>query len=218
MKTSNSASNILKNVRPNANVLEFGASNGYMTQYLKETLHCFTFAVEINEENLSELDKYSDGFMIGETDGDIEKYHWVGCGAWDHILFADVLEHLRDPYTVLKKAATQLNDNGTILISIPNVSHNSIIVDLINNNFEYRELGLLDNTHIRFFTRKSLLKMVDDAGLFVSKEMNTRCRMQNTEFKNSLNDVPVGVADYLKMRQDGNIYQFVWELKLKESV
>jgi hypothetical protein len=138
--------------------------------------------------------------LVGNPDGDIEKYNWVGCGVFDYILFADVLEHLRDPLTVLKKSAELLYEGGSILISVPNVSHNSIIIDLINNNFEYRELGLLDNTHIHLFARKSLLKMVGDAGLKVVKEMNTRCAVDKTEFGNKLSDVPKEVHQYLNKK------------------
>jgi len=215
METENSASIILKNVRAGTEVLEFGAGNGYMTKYMHEALGCEVFAVELDETHIGELDKHTEGYLVGNPDGDIEKYNWVGCGVFDYILFADVLEHLRDPLTVLKKSAELLYEGGSILISVPNVSHNSIIIDLINNNFEYRELGLLDNTHIHLFARKSLLKMVGDAGLKVVKEMNTRCAVDKTEFGNKLSDVPKEVHQYLNKRLDGNIYQFIWELRLR---
>jgi len=216
MNSDNSASLILKNVNPGSKVLEFGCGNGYMTQYLKEELGCSLYIIEINNEDGKDASQYADHYLIGD-DGDIEKYNWLlswNDQKFDHIIFADVLEHLYDPSTVLKESAALLKDNGTILISIPNVSHNSIIIDLINNNFEYRELGLLDNTHIRFFTRKTLAKMVDNAGLQIFKEMNSHCAVEHTEFQNKFEDVPITIEDVLKNRADGDIYQFIWELKL----
>lgn len=213
MSGDNSASLILRQVRPNSSVVEFGPANGYMTQYLKETLGCTTCIIEIDYDDGLLASKYADESLIGWPNGDIEMWQWVNFDPVDYVIFADVLEHLRDPWKVLSRAARIIKDDGSILISIPNVGHNSVIIDLINGKFNYRELGLLDNTHLRFFTRDSLLQMVTDAGLRVEKEMNTFCAVEHTEFKNNLIDVPEEVAKVLQNRPDGILYQFVWELK-----
>lgn len=218
MNSDNSAAMILRNVIPCTTVLEFGADNGYMTQYMKETLKCKVSIVEMDYDNGLQALGYADQFLIGENDGDIENYQWLDTfqkNKYNHIIFADVLEHLYDPHKVLKSATELLAYNGSILISIPNVSHNGVIIDLINDNFQYRELGLLDSTHLRFFTRRTLAKMVDDAGLYISQEMNTRCAVEHAEFGNSFADVSIEMEKILRSRLDGNIYQFVWELKLK---
>lgn len=216
METDNSASLILRNIRPNTKVIEFGPGNGYMTQYMKESLNCDVSIVEINEADGRMASAFAVDSFIGYFEGNIENYLWKNIDLCDHIIFADVLEHLNDPWKALNEAASILKPDGSILISIPNVSHNSVIIDLINDKFNYRELGLLDNTHIRFFTRTSLLKMVIDAGLYVEKEFNTFCAVEDTEFKNSLNDVPDSISSFLKNRIDGQLYQFVWELKLRK--
>lgn len=213
MESDNSAAFILKQVVPGSSVLEFGPASGYMTQYLKETLGCQVTIVEINEKDGSVAKQFADSAFIGPLDGDIENYKWVDSHPVDYVIFADVLEHLYNPWQVLHTSTAVLKDGGSILISIPNVSHNSVIIDLINGKFNYRPLGLLDNTHIRFFTRESLLQMVADAGLRVEKEMNTFCAVEHTEFKNNLTDVPEEVSNVLQNRPDGILYQFVWELK-----
>lgn len=211
MHSDNSAANILRQVRPNSTVLEFGASNGYMTQYLKETLNCRTIVVELDEEDGNKAKQWADQAFLGPISGDIERYQWTDLENADHIIFADVLEHLHDPWRVLKEATKLLKPDGTILLSIPNVSHNSVIIDLLNGNFEYRELGLLDSTHIRFFTRKTLLSMIGDVGLKLTNEANTYCGVGGNEIKNAMYDVPPGVSSFLAQRQDGSLYQFVWE-------
>ena len=215
MHTANSASLLLRSVKPYTTVLEFGADNGYMTQYLKETLKCKVHIVEINQENAEIAKQYADSCLMGDHDGDIEKYLWTGIEKCDHIIFADVLEHLTNPWKALHESSKLLKENGTILISVPNVGHNSVIIDLINNKFDYRELGLLDNTHLRFFTRISLTRMVQDLGLQISREMNTYCDVKHTEFGNDYSDVAPEIENILRAREDGNIYQFVWELKLQ---
>lgn len=211
----NSVSHILRNIKPGSTVLELGSSSGYMTKYMKEELGCKVTIVEIDSEAAGIAAEYADKEFIGPMDGDIERYTWLNYNTckYDHIIFADVLEHLMDPWQVLKRSVDLLKEDGTILISVPNVGHNSVIIDLINGRFNYRELGLLDNTHIRFFTRSSLRKMVEEAGLHIEKEMNTYCAVEHTEFKNKLEDVPAVIANLLQVRQDGILYQFVWELK-----
>lgn len=209
----NSAAHILKNVKPNSSVVEFGPASGYMTQYLKESLNCNIVIVELDYNDGLEASKYADESLVGYPNGDIEMWQWINFDPVDYVIFADVLEHLRDPWKVLTHAAKIIKDDGSIIISIPNIGHNSVIIDLLNNKFNYRETGLLDNTHLRFFTRESLEKMVADTGLYISKEMNTSCAIEHTEFQNTINDVPQEVATFLTGRPDGILYQFVWELK-----
>ncbi len=216
MVGENSNSIILREVKQDSNVLEFGPAHGRMTKYLKEALNCKVSIVEKDLEPGNQAAQFAEYSLIGDNLGDIEKYYWVkppGDLKYDHIIFADVLEHLYNPWEVLSKSKDLLADNGTILISIPNIAHNSVLIDLFNGKFEYREIGLLDNTHIRFFTNSSLLEMVDRAGLHVDKFMNARNVVENTEFNNSFSDVPDEVAEFLKERPLGDVYQFVWSLK-----
>lgn len=213
IESDNSAARILKHVTPNSTVVEFGPASGYMTQYLKEALGCKIIIVEIDYNDGLEAAKYADESLIGYPNGDIEMYQWVNFDPVDHVIFADVLEHLRDPWKVLTVAVRIIKDDGSIFISVPNIAHNAVIIDLINGKFNYRETGLLDNTHLRFFTRESLLRMVTEAGLRVEKEMNTFCAIEHTEFKNSLDDVHPAIKWTLNNREEGILYQFVWELK-----
>ena len=81
---------------------------------------------------------------------------------YDYILFADVLEHLVNPEEVIYKLSSKLNKNGKIIISIPNIAHIDIIINLLNGRFNYSKEGLLDNTHLRFFTKESFIHMIDN--------------------------------------------------------
>lgn len=83
---------------------------------------------------------------------------------FDCIIFADILEHLRDPLDILKKFRNNLNRNGFIVCSIPNVRHYTIFLQLLLKGWEYKEFGILDKTHLRFFSRSSMIKLLDDAG------------------------------------------------------
>ncbi len=215
--SENSLSNILKNIAPNTKVLEFGCAHGRMTKYMKETLNCNICIVESDLDSGTEADAYSYKSYLGAM-GDIETEVWY-CDLkesqeyFDYIVFADVLEHLYNPWEMLKKSAELLNTSGSIFISVPNIAHNSVIIDLWNNQFNYRPLGILDSTHIRFFTYNSLLDMVMKSGLTIVNEINTRCAVEHTEFENSIDDIPEEVSKWLQKRDYADVYQFVWELK-----
>jgi predicted SAM-dependent methyltransferase len=134
-----------------------------MTKPLKEFLNCDVTIVELDDVEYAEARKYAiDGYC-----GDIEKLEWANIfnqQVFDYIIFADVLEHLRNPQEVLQAAKQLLADDGHLLISVPNMAHGDIIMNLLDNNFFYTPLGLLDDTHIHFFTYKSMRKMLSDCG------------------------------------------------------
>jgi O-antigen biosynthesis protein len=211
----NSNSLILREVSPNSKVLEFGCAYGRMTKYLKEQLNCSVSIVEKDFNAGKIAESYASKALVGGNAGDIEKYNWLTKlkgEQFDYIIFADVLEHLYNPWKVLEKSKTLLKNNGRVLISVPNVGHNSVLIDLLNDKFEYRELGLLDNTHIRFFTEFSLFEMIIRAGYSVDKVLNAKNVVENTEFKNSYTDLPEEVGNFLRQRKNGEVYQFIWSL------
>lgn len=222
--TRNSNSVILKNIKTQSRVLEIGCAHGRMTKYLKEQLGC---TVDIIEKNKSgyKAGEYARTSLVG-SHGDIEKKFTIrrllntnrwhsDTSIYDYIIFADVLEHLVEPDKVLIKCAKLLEVNGVIWISVPNISHNAVLIDLLQDKFEYRDLGLLDKTHLKFFTEDSLEKMIDKCGLKVVNKEDLYNAVEYTEFKNSYDQVPVAVSDYLRNRPNGEVYQFVWGLEKK---
>jgi 2-polyprenyl-3-methyl-5-hydroxy-6-metoxy-1,4-benzoquinol methylase len=87
------------------------------------------------------------------------------CGTFDAIVFGDVLEHLADPACVLTLARRCLSPGGVIIVSVPNIAHWTVRLRLLFGRFEYRDGGIMDATHLRWFTRKTLLAMLAHAGL-----------------------------------------------------
>lgn len=219
MVGENSNSAILKNILPNSKVLECGCAHGRMTKYLKEVLSCDVYIAERNEDTGKNAAVYSIKSFLGE-EGNIEEETFFnnlyekGIYDLDYIIFADILEHLYSPEKILQKCQHLLKKDGSIWISIPNIGHNSVLIDLWNNKFTYRETGLLDDTHIRFFTYYSLKKMVEKCGLNVVNEINLQNTVENTEFNNSYENVRPEIRYTLKKRNHGETYQFIWELKI----
>lgn len=219
MKTQNSNSVILNNIKPGSTVLEVGCAHGRMTKYLKETLNCTVDIVEIDKEAGEVAKQWARHAWLGPKLGDIEVPDLFDAilfafnTKYDYIIFADVLEHLLHPEQVLTRCKTIL-DTGSVWISIPNIAYNGVIIDLINDKFTYRETGLLDNTHLRFFTINSLDKMVKKAGFKIVNEQNLKNFLKNSEFKEAYTQVPPQIASFLKFRPSGEVYQMVWELKV----
>ncbi|MED4923517.1 glycosyltransferase [Anoxybacillus geothermalis] len=205
---NNSHAMILRMVGKNKKVLELGCATGYMTNILTNLLGCEVSCVEYDAVAAEKARRYSNNVIVGDLNNFDFSQHFQK-GEFDVIIFADVLEHLYDPLDVLKRVKPYLSANGEILVSIPNIAHCSVIAELLQGRFPYKELGLLDNTHIRFFTRSGVIKLFQDAGLTI-KEMNrTVCPPEQTEFRTNLNVFPQQVADYLRSLPDADTYQFI---------
>lgn len=212
LDTKNSASILMDMVENGSSVLEFGAAYGRMTKYLTNEKKCKVDIVEINEEAFQNAMQYADvGFC-----GDIEKYEWIETfkgKKYDYIMFADVLEHLYDPQKVLSACHELLKPNGSILISIPNIAHSAILISLFNNDFTYNPEGLLDETHIRFFTYYTIKKLIRTTKLEVVREESTDLLPEHTEFMQNVNILPDILKSAFMKKDFAGSYQFVFECK-----
>jgi O-antigen biosynthesis protein len=212
LDTNTATTLVLRNVHPNTAVLEFGPATGYMTHYMKEELGCAVCCVEFDPQAAEVASQYCDKMLVADIE-DLTWLEYYKYETFDHILFADVLEHLRDPELVLRESLQLLKPNGTIITSIPNIGHSAIIMELLQGEFHYRSLGLLDNTHIRFFTRKSMLSLFDKAGLYPQKLLTSLLDPSLTEFKQAYASFPWYVESLLRDRQDAHVYHFITILK-----
>ena len=221
LESENSLSLIISMIKPNSKILEFGPANGRLTKYLYKDLGCTIDIVEIDENSGIEASKFSRFSLIGKNEGNIEKYLWsekLKDEKYDYIIFADVLEHLYDPKNVLKKTKEFLKPKGNILISIPNIAHNSVIIELLNNNFDYTDVGLLDNTHVRFFTYNSLIKMFNECGLKIADEKAVIWDVEEESIiDTSYSNISEILASELKKREFYDIYQFIFKLSIEEQ-
>lgn len=212
LNNTNSLSLMIGQIKRGSAVLEFGPANGRMTRYLKEALDCRVYLVEIDEEAGKQAARYGEDIVID----DAETYSWYDryeTLRFDYITFADVLEHLHDPERLLKKAKSLLKQDGSILLSVPNLAHNSVAISLLNNEFEYTSTGLLDNTHIHFFTKNSLDHAMERCGLIVAKRFATYAPAGTTEIPVTNGSVAGIDESYWKSRPLGEVYQYVYEAK-----
>ena len=218
LKSVNTMSVINEWIKKETSILEFGPANGRLTKYLKYEKNCTVTIVELDEESGKEAKQFATKSYIGKKYGNIENFYWTKSKQkFDYIIFADVLEHLSNPQKVLEACKNMLKPSGRILVSIPNVTHNSIIIDMLNDKFEYDDVGLLDRTHIHFFTLKTFQNMIDTLDIYISEMTPIYSRVGNNEIHNSYKDVPIDVQKFLRKRKEGSIYQYVFQLSLEKN-
>lgn len=211
LQEKNTMSYIDSYISGDSAVLEFGAANGRLTRYLCNEKHCQMTIVEIDEASGKEAAEFAVKSYLGPEVGDINKLVWYDENSkFDFIIFADVLEHLPDPKKILSLCCSMLAEGGKILVSIPNIAHNSILIGLCNDEFAYDEVGLLDKTHIHFFTYKSFYEMIHELGLTIADQKEIYSSVGWNEIKNSYGDVSHDLELALRKRKSGSIYQYVF--------
>lgn len=216
MYADNANADIIERIENRSRVLEFGSANGRMTKYLKEQKQCLVDIVEIDDKAGNCAAVYANKACLGVEDGDINGTRWqelLQGNQYDIIVFADVLEHLVDPLNVLKRCNSFLGKNGKILCSVPNIAHASVILGLLNGHFEYSDNGLLDRTHIHFFTEESFKQLINDAGYCISYEHSILEKVGTIEIPYTYDMVSKDVQRALMNRVNNEAYQYIFELK-----
>lgn len=155
---------VFDEIPKNSHCLDVGCWSGNLGRSLIREKRCIVDGIDVNINMLSQAKKagYNQTFLINLNQDTIDLS--VIQQKYDVIIFADILEHLISPEGVLKLFKSKLKKNGYILISLPNVAFFLNRLQLFFGNWDYREFGTLDKTHLRFYTIKSLKKMVESAG------------------------------------------------------
>jgi 2-polyprenyl-3-methyl-5-hydroxy-6-metoxy-1,4-benzoquinol methylase len=204
---NNSHAAMLRMVGFNKRVLEAGCASGHVSERLSEQ-GCRVVGIEIESGIVEPAMQWLERAVIGNIEEDalwdeLEGEHF------DAILFGDVLEHLRDPLKTLRESVKHLAPSGTVVISAPNIAHADVKIALLNGTFPYSENGLLDRTHIHFFTKESLLSLVREAGMAVVEISRVTVPVFHTELGVRREDVDEATLDAILRDRESETYQFV---------
>lgn len=146
-------------------ILEVGCGRGQFAAELKKRTGATTWGVEINLEAAAEARKCLDRVLIGDIEKELKD---LPSSYFDYVVFNDVLEHLVDPKGILVAIRQKMVPGGRVLCSVPNVLHISVLKSLLwDRDWKYTSSGILDATHLRFFTRKSAIRLFEEAGYTV---------------------------------------------------
>jgi 2-polyprenyl-3-methyl-5-hydroxy-6-metoxy-1,4-benzoquinol methylase len=148
-------------------VLELGCGNGATLFWLKELQRAkFTHGLELFEPMANEAKLWVDEVTVGNAEQLLPTYV---AAQYDLILCLDVLEHLVDPWQVVDECARLLRPGGTIIASIPNMRTAVVLWKLlVKGEFDYANEGIMDRTHLRWFTRKSAVALLQRPGLHLA--------------------------------------------------
>ncbi|TWO72497.1 methyltransferase domain-containing protein [Caenimonas sedimenti] len=195
-------------VTPGSRVLDLGTGSGSLGAFLSAGKGCTCDGVTLSAEE-AELAK--SGYRHLEV-ANLEQSGWAAKFAGEHydfIVCADVLEHLTRPEQTLALARELLAPGGALLVSIPNASYCGMVAELMQGGFQYGEEGLLDRTHLRFFTRRSARDFLADNGWAVEGIETIEKPLQDSEFRVQFDNLPPAVSRYLLALPDAAAYQLI---------
>lgn len=162
---NDSHSIIAKHALGSKKILDVGCGVGYIGRVIKEQQKCDIDGIDIDKTALEIAKKYYDQtylMKIGdETDKTFTNF-LKNSKKYDCIICGDIIEHLADPGYIISILVKKLTPNGRILVSIPNIAHIDVVANLINGRFNYGETGILDNTHLRFWTESSFYDFIEN--------------------------------------------------------
>lgn len=147
-------------------VLDVGCSIGILGKQIKQrNNNAEVIGIELDEQMAKAAKEKLDKVIIENVEK-INLADYFAPNYFDCIIFADILEHLKNPWDLLKNATTSLSNEGVVVASIPNVRHYTSIINLLFKGFwPYRERGIHDKTHLRFFTLKNIEELFQYANL-----------------------------------------------------
>jgi len=191
--------------REAARILDVGCGAGWLGEQLKRRQGATVWGIEVVRKASERAAQQLDRVWNTPVETALPE---IPEETFDCIVTADVLEHLIDPWTVLAHLRRRLVPGGTLVASIPNVGHWDVIRDLLEGTWQYASEGLLDRTHLRFFTRRSVRELFWTAGLAI-RELSMIQRGGGgvpTAVVAALRDVGLRVA---RLPEEAQVFQYL---------
>ena len=206
-------SKIVAKVPRRSVVLDIGCGSGMMGRYLSENNECVVDGVDIGPDAVAiARPKYRKvGVFNLEKDSLLSTF---AAEAYDCIVMADVIEHLVHPEQLFEDVKKLLKPDGVLLFSIPNITHLSAGLELVLGKFGYQNSGLLDSTHVRFYSRDGFTAKLESCGIYV-EDIDTVMRdVDKAEFQGHKSFPKEWIRDIVRDRDDALTYQWIMSAKL----
>lgn len=198
----------------NKRVLEIGAGPGSITRVLNQGQACTVVGLERDPSAIAKLSRFCERVI----QADLNNPQWVdeldALGRLDFLVCADVLEHVLEPQRVLRQMAGLMQDDTSIVVSLPHVGHAAIHACLYQGDFEYRDWGLLDRTHLRFFGIENMAQLFREARLRIVHVEFVMKSPWETEFASKWQRLPFLMRQQLLKNRYAEVYQVVVKAQL----
>jgi len=200
---------VIRMVGAGKKVLEIGTGPGSITRHLSGKGRCQVTGIERDDSAIELVEPFCEAVYKADL-GDAQWPSLVACeSGFDVVLAADVLEHLYEPLETLQRMKTLLSETGSIVVSLPHVGYAGLLAGLILEDFRYRDWGLLDRTHIRFFGIQNIQQLFEQAGLkIVEVDFATR-PVEESEFSSEWQQIDASVRQNLLENPFATVYQVV---------
>lgn len=188
-------------------VLEIGPATGYLTEILQQR-KCRVTAIEADPLVAEQAKKFCERMIVS----DVEQLDFTKAfpqERFDVVLCGDILEHLVYPKRLLTAIAQLISPGGYIVASLPNIAHGSIRVALLAGEFPYTDKGLLDRTHLRFFTRGGIEQLFYESGYSIQMWQQIMVDPFATELELYEFAFPASLVAALREDSDALTYQYV---------
>lgn len=209
LSSDTAPAHVIQMVGNDKRVLEIGPGPGSTTKLLKVNNNCRVTALEYDCEAIKKATPFCEKII----QADLNSKEWPrlldGSGPFDVVVAADVLEHLYDPWMTLRRMVPFISAQGYLVISLPHVGHALVMSCLLNGDFEYRDCGLLDRTHIRFFGLKNMEALFAQANLKIIEARYVAKLPEETEYAASWSALPFITRKVLMSNAHAYIYQVV---------
>lgn len=191
-------------------VLDIGSGPAWVSRYLAgehgRNVTCLDYDIDA-------LKSLADTGLTA-YEADLEAEGWdesIAGRQFDVVIIADVLEHLRQPGRLLERIreASLLREDGFVIISVPNASHQTVVAELLHGDFRYTETGLLDETHVRWFTLRNLTRLLERTGFVVDRVERTLRPMEHVSLDRALDISPDMRREIRELNDESMTYQFV---------
>lgn len=160
---------IAQEIASDSKVLDIGCASGYMGEFLVQNRQCELWGIEPDHESFVSAKEKRYKVILNDTVETGLANDALKNQKFDYIILADVLEHLLNPEAVLQQLHQFLTPGGKILISLPNVGHYSTRFTLLFGNWNMKESGILDRTHLHFYTLKTARELIENNGYVCEK-------------------------------------------------
>lgn len=218
----NDSHSIIVNLIPEKTTcLDVGCSAGYIGELLKREKKCKVYGIELDKKAIKKAEEknvYEAIYNFSITDDKNKEYKLFFDNSikYDYIIFADVLEHIENPGKVLVEFSKKLKKSGKIIVSIPNIAHIDIAIGLCNRIFNYNEVGILDDTHLRFFTKQSFLEMINN--IRTNYDLPLRARVVGkTTYEPAYLGQYSNVYKILNQDKEASVVQYIYEIEFNEK-
>jgi methionine biosynthesis protein MetW len=214
-----SLSIISEKIEPHSVVLDIGCSSGMLGKYIVSSKACIVDGVDLDSEAIKKCAPIYRKVVIKNLDKDELLSSFIE-QSYDYIVVADVIEHLYDVSHLISQLRLLIKPAGTIIFSVPNISHIASALELLYGNFDYRQNGLLDSTHIRFFSFDGLIKTLESSGLYLHASDSVKKAADQTEYGNAQSGkFPKEWLDtIIASRPDALVYQWIISTKIYPSI